>query len=77
MHLTNFPNVRIYKYPQGFAVEMQFKTWYGKKYWKHIISVSGMPDEPWYYNSFDMALSEAKKFFGWDLIIGTTLTSFK
>jgi len=78
MHLTNFSKVRIKKHHEtGFSVQMQFKTWYGKKYWKHIISVSGMPDEPWYFNSYEMALNEAKKYFGWDLILGTEPTSFK
>ena len=73
MHLDNFPKVRIkfYDYRGGYAVEIQKKTWYGKKYWTHIIAYSGMQDKPFYYKSYDSALEMATKFFKWDLIINS------
>lgn len=71
MHLSNFPPVRVKKYAKGYAVEMQFKTWYGRKYWKHIVSVSGIPSEPWYYKSYDIAVSQAAKYFEFDLHHGS------
>ena len=68
MHLINFPPVRVQKYPQGYSVEIEKKTWYGKKYWVHIISYYGRPDKPYYYLDFDMAVKEAKRMFSWDII---------
>lgn len=73
MHLINFPNVRVKKYPKGWVVEAQHKTWYGKRYWKHIISVAGINEEPWYYKTMDDAVNEAKLKFGWDLYHGYAL----
>ena len=69
-NLTNFPNIRIQKYPQGWVVEIQKKKWYGRKYWVHIISVSGMRDTPWYFRSPDVAFEEACKLFRWDILYG-------
>lgn len=71
MFLTNFPNIRVHKYPKGYVVEIQKRTWYGRKYWAHIISVSGMASEPWYYQDFDSAITEASKYFGWELVNGS------
>lgn len=71
MHLVNFPKVRVKKYPGGYVVEMQHKTWYGRKCWKHIVSVYGMPNKPWYYSSYDIAVSDAAKLFEFDLHHGT------
>lgn len=68
MWLVNFPKVRIAKYPKGFVAEIQKSTWYGKKYWVHIESVSGIESEPWYYSTFDVAAKEASKHFRWDLL---------
>ena len=52
MHLVNFPPVRIKHYPgKGYVPEIQKKTWYGRKYWTHIVPVSGIPDEPWYFST--------------------------
>ena len=70
MHLQNI-KVRVKQYPEGWAVEIQKTKWYGKKYWTHLISVSGIPDKPWYYSSYVVALEQAVKYFEWDLIIGT------
>lgn len=54
--MVNFPQIRIKQYPKGWVVERKFTTWYGRFYWKHIISVSGMPDEPWFFSTYEMAL---------------------
>lgn len=70
MHLINMPKVRVKKYPRGWVVEREFKTWYGKRYWKHIEAVSGIDSQPWYYKTMDIAVDEAKKHFGWDLYHG-------
>ena len=68
MNLVNFPKVRIKRYDLGYVVEVQKRTWYGLKHWTHIISVSGMESQPWYYKDYDIALQEAEKLFRWDLI---------
>ena len=75
MHIENL-NVRVKKYPQGYAVEVQktryrFLGMFPLKYWVHIEAVSGMADKPWYYNTKEMAISEAVKHFEWDLIINS------
>lgn len=73
MHLENI-KIRIKKYQKGYVVEIQKSkcTLFGlKNYWTHLISVSGMSDKPWYYSSEEIAISEAIKFFNWDLLIGT------
>ena len=70
MWLVNMPKVRVKEYSKGWVVERQFKTWYGRKYWRHIESVSGMNNQPWYYKDMDIAVNEAKKHFGWDLYHG-------
>ena len=73
MHFENFPKVRVKQYSQGWVVEIQKKTWYGKKYWTHIVSVAGIEKRPWYYSSMSIAVDEAKKMFGWDLFHGYAL----
>ena len=73
MSLVNFPKVRVKEYPEGFAVEIQCKTWYGRKYWKHIISATGLYDIAWYYKSEEVALSEAVRLFEIELIRGTVI----
>lgn len=75
MWLVNFPKIRVEKYTKGYVVEIQKSTWYGKKYWVHIESVSGIESEPWYYQSFDIAVEEAAKHFNWDLRQGTVAFS--
>jgi len=68
MWLTNLQNIRIYKYPKGWVVEIQKTTWYARKYWTHLISVAGIESDPWYFSTYDFALDEATKFFRWDLM---------
>jgi hypothetical protein len=70
MHLINFPRLRIKKYPKGWVVEIQKKKWWGKKYWIHIESVSGIESQPWYFSSMEIAVEEASKHFKWDLFHG-------
>jgi hypothetical protein len=67
MHLVNFPKIRIKKYPQGYSAEILKRKWYGKKCWVHIVSVAGLPNEPWYSDSYDYALECAVKYFKWDI----------
>lgn len=64
MHLINMPKVRVKKYNKGWVVERQYKILYFIRYWKHIESVSGMKDVPWYYETSEVAIGEAKKHFG-------------
>lgn len=47
---------RIKRYPRGWVVEQKHKTWTGKTYWKHCISVAGIDSLPWYHTSYDFAL---------------------
>lgn len=61
MSIVNFPELRIKKYPRGYVVEVKKKKWWGKEYWVHIISVSGMEDEPWGFSRYDIAYLEAVK----------------
>ena len=69
--LTNFQNIRMHKYDKGWVVEIQKKKWYGKKYWTHLISFSGLENNPFYFSSYDSALEEATKYFKWELMHGT------
>lgn len=59
---------RVKEYHKGWVVEVKKRKWYGKYYWTHIESVSGMSKKPWYYKTKEIAISEAKKHFEWDLI---------
>lgn len=75
MWLENL-EVRVKKYPKGWVVETKKPYWniFGIKYkWIHIISVSGMKDEPWYYKDRDMAVKQAAKYLEWDLLINSKL----
>jgi hypothetical protein len=67
MHLVNFPKVRIKKYDQGYSPEIQKTTWYGKTYWVHIISVSGIDNLPWYYKNKEDAINAVLKYIDWDI----------
>jgi len=67
--MLNTPKIRIEKYEKGFVVEIQKRKWYGKKYWIHIISVSGIPSEPWYFQYFDIALNEALRYLKNSIIV--------
>lgn len=66
--LTNFPHIRINRYQAGYVVEIEKRKWYGRRYWTHIISVSGIPDRPWIYQSYDVARDELLKYLKWQLI---------
>jgi len=71
MHLVNFPKIRIRQCPEGYIVEIEKRTWYGRKYWTHIESVSGMSSVPWYYQSFDAAVYQTENHFRWDLLLNS------
>lgn len=47
---------RIKQYDKGYLVEIKKRNWFGKTYWTHWVSVSGLVDEPWYHTSFDHAM---------------------
>lgn len=49
---------RLKKYERGWVAEIQKRKWYGKTYWTHFVSVAGIPDEPWYFSTYEIALSE-------------------
>ena len=59
---------RIEKYNEGFVVEVLKSKWYGKKYWTHYISVSGMPSIPWYHSTFDYAMDSFHDDMKWKII---------
>jgi len=46
---------RIKKHRRGYVVEHLKSTWYGRRYWTHFISVSGISEEAWYYSSYEHA----------------------
>jgi len=48
-------NYRIKEYKNGFVVEVQKIRWYGKKYWVHLISATGISSMPWYHRSYKSA----------------------
>ncbi|NRA52151.1 MAG: hypothetical protein HRU12_23730 [Phaeodactylibacter sp.] len=50
-------NFRIAKYDRGFVVEVQKRTWYGRKYWTHFVSVAGIESRPWFFSSYDLAMT--------------------
>ena len=47
---------RIKEYNSGFVVEIQKRTWYGRKYWTHYISVRGINSMPWHHSTYDFAM---------------------
>lgn len=59
---------RIKEYDKGFVVEIQKHKWYGKKYWVHFISVSGISSEPWYFSTYDYALDNLLTEIKWNLL---------
>ncbi len=46
---------RIKKYERGFVVEVEKRGFYGRRYWTHFISVSGISTEPWFHSSYEYA----------------------
>jgi hypothetical protein len=69
------PNLRIVNTKKGFRVEILKSKWtlFGiKKYWTHFISYAGIPEKPFHYPSFDMAMEDLLKEIRWELINKTT-----
>ena len=62
---------RIKKYDKGFVVEVQKSKWYGKKYWTHFISIAGLANLPFYFSTYDGAMSETLKDIKWQTIINS------
>jgi hypothetical protein len=69
MALVNFPRIRIKKYPKGWVVETYKRRFLRRGKWTHIIGVSGIDSEPWYYYSYDIALREAVIEFKHEILI--------
>lgn len=54
--IDHLPKIRIREHaPKKWVVEVQKKTWYGRSYWTHALSVFGISSEPWYFSSYEMA----------------------
>lgn len=66
---------RIKKHEKGFIVEIQKTKWYGKKYWTHFISVAGLPHLPFYFSTYDGAMSEMLKDIKWQTIVNNRLSA--
>lgn len=69
--LVNFPKLRISKIPRCatnvYIVEIQKRTWYGRKYWIHIESYLSRENTPRYYFTEYEAMNGAIKNFKWML----------
>ena len=64
-------NLRIVKTKKGFRVDVQKTKWtlFGiKKYWTHFISYSGLSEHPFYYSTFEIAISETLKEIRWEVL---------
>ncbi len=70
-HLLNTPDIRIRQAEQGFVVEVEIqqRTWYGRKYsvWTHVISYHGLRNKPYYYSTYAMALNEFLSLIKFDI----------
>ena len=66
-----YSNFRIVKTKKGYRVDIQKSKWwlFGlKKNWTHFISYSGLADQPFYYSTFEMAMSEMLKEIRWEVL---------
>ena len=59
MWLENFPKVRVQKYQEWYAVEIQ-KSYFWISYWTHIESVTWIPSQPWYFKTKEDAIEVAQ-----------------
>ncbi len=59
---------RIKEYPKGFVVEIQKKTWYGKRYWTHFIFDPDVLYGPWYHESHEAAMDSLLNRVRWDTV---------
>ena len=69
--IYEYSNFRIVKTKKGYRVDIQKTKWRVlglKKYWTHFISYSGLPDQPFYYSTFEMAMSEMLKEIRWKVL---------
>ncbi len=66
-------NFRIVKHLKGYVVEVEQKKWYGKKYWTHFISVSGIDSQPWYHETYDFAEMNLLNKIKWDTFSNSNL----
>ena len=66
-----YSNFRIVKTKKGYRVDIQKTKWtlFGlKKYWTHFISYSGLSEHPFYYSTFETAMSEMLKEIRWEVL---------
>lgn len=64
-------NFRIVKTKKGYRVDIQKTNWhlFGlRKHWTHFISYSGLAEQPFYYSTFEMAISEMLKEIRWEVL---------
>ena len=62
---------RIIEYKGGFVSQIRYPKWtlFGIKYkWKHFISVSGISDKPWVFNTWEMAREETLNKIKWGIL---------
>lgn len=48
--------LRIQQYGDVYVSEIQRRKWYGKLYWTHFITVSGIDSMPWFFTTYEAAL---------------------
>lgn len=54
-----------------FKKKKYFYCFFTKKYWTHIISVSGIRNKSWYYKSKETAINESVRYFERDLYLNS------
>ena len=53
--------LRIKEYPDGWLVEIEKKTWYGRRYWTYLISARGLDSYPCFFKTYDAAMDNLLK----------------
>lgn len=51
---------RIVKHKKGYLIEYKVKKLFYTK-WVHFTSYSGLPNEPYYYSTFQLALDDLQR----------------
>lgn len=59
---------RIKKFDEGFMVQVLKCKWFGRDYYTHYISYTGLPKEPYYFSSYDKAEEELLLDIKWKTI---------
>lgn len=65
-------NFRIHKHPKGYVVEhlvkKRYLLFFTRKRWTHLMSVNGIPSEPWYYSTEESAMGALIREIKWNCI---------